>query len=66
MGGDDELQVGGTGLDQPCQIDRQFDEMVLIQRTHRVINEYILQLIKLPRFAVFQLWHIACANDLIK
>jgi hypothetical protein len=44
--GDDELQIGFTGFDQPCQVDRQLDQMVVIQRADRIINEHVLQVVE--------------------
>ena len=43
---DNELQIGFAGFDQPCKINRQFNQMVIIKGANGIINEYIFQLIK--------------------
>jgi hypothetical protein len=55
-----------AGFDQPCQVNRQLNQVVFIQRAHRVVNEYVFQLIEsiVERFSAF--CNIQLGNQLLK
>jgi hypothetical protein len=44
--GDDELELRLTGFDQSSQVDDQLDQVVFIQRAHRVIDKNVGQIVE--------------------
>lgn len=62
---DNELQIGFTEFDQPCKINCQFNQMVIIKRADGVINEYIFKLIKFVGLARIRIGDIENCDDLI-
>lgn len=53
-------------LYQSCQINRERDQMAIIQRAHRVVNKYILKIIKLVSYSIAEVGFIECGYNLLQ
>jgi hypothetical protein len=64
--GDDELELRLTGFDQSSQVDGQLDQVVFIQRAHRVINKDVGQIVEDIGGALGNFWKVQLGNYLLQ